>query len=176
MGEGGDITKGHHTGEGDNDYENYNPPLPASVAAIASSNMEPEIPFGFEGKEAVFAQGLSPRPLGIILLITPPPPPPPLLHRPLNPNKVGGVSVRPRNPQSGPFCSYNFPIVIIVGLFFLPLKPHFYIYVYIFLYPQNITLPCLLISHWTASPFHDDNFLYPKSPFISISISPQNII
>ena len=51
---------------------------------------------------------------------------------------------------------------------FLTSKPQFYLSLYFFLYNQNITYPCLIISKWHDSPLRDDNFYIP---WITIYIS-----
>ena len=46
------TTKGHCTGMGYDDYEDYALPHPESEAAAASSDSEPEIPFAFRPRYA----------------------------------------------------------------------------------------------------------------------------
>ena len=52
-GEGEDDDKGALHGQGDDDYDNYNPPHLDSDAAAASPYLEPAITFAFRGKETV---------------------------------------------------------------------------------------------------------------------------
>ena len=52
-GEGEDDDKGALHGQGDDDYDDYNPPHLESDAAAASPYLEPAIPFAFREKETV---------------------------------------------------------------------------------------------------------------------------